>query len=141
MKANHLEMRAQMQTSKFRKEIIFLNVLLTMAVINFWHTGSNFQEIMRIRCVPAQLLCTEAVKIHSCQDSHSKKEWQEGYLAESFSNFQDKLCVSFQFSLLINTDKITWQLCRAPLHMWREHTWFLNFLSEKMYNIWSPCSC
>lgn len=71
-----------MQTSKFRKEIIFLNVLLTMAVISFWLTGSNFQEIMRICCVPAQLLHSEAVKIHHCQDSHSKRNemkdiWQK----------------------------------------------------------------
>lgn len=59
LRAKHLEMRAQMQTSKFRKEIIFLNVLLTMAVINFWFIGSNFQEIMRICCIPAQLLHRE----------------------------------------------------------------------------------
>lgn len=50
-----------MQTSKFRKEIIFLNVLLTMAVINFWFIGSNFQEIMRISAFQHSS-CTEKIQ-------------------------------------------------------------------------------
>lgn len=85
--------------AKFRKEILFLSVLLIVALFIFWLPDSNFQEITRIVLCPTMAFAHRSyakytvVKIHTVRRNEKKDIWQK-----SFSHLQEKLRVHFTFS-------------------------------------------